>query len=121
MPRFRSRSGNATLSKTFIESKSAAPWKTIPNIRRASVSSRPSSFGISTPSTRTLPRSGRRRPMTCFMSTVFPEPEPPRTTNVVPFSTLRADALQHLVRAEGLPHVLDLDHRPPPVVSRVKA
>ncbi len=27
--------------------------------------------------------------MTCFMSTVLPEPDPPSTTKVVPFSTVQ--------------------------------
>ena len=73
-------SGKATLSNTVIESKSAAPWKTIPKSCRASVSAFPSRAEISCPPTITEPRSGLKRPMTCFMSTVLPEPEPPRTT-----------------------------------------
>ena len=82
-------SGKATFSYTVIESKSAAPWNTIPNIWRASVRSFPSSAEISFPPTVTAPRSGFRSPMTCFMSTVFPEPEPPSTTKVVPFGMER--------------------------------
>ena len=73
-----------------MESKRAAPWNTIPNRCRASVSSFPSSLEISSPSTRTAPRSGFSRPMTCFMSTVFPEPEPPSTTKVSP-STIESE------------------------------
>ena len=52
----------------------------MPKTPRASVSAFPVSAEISTPSTWTVPRSGLKRPMTCFMSTVLPEPEPPSTT-----------------------------------------
>src|SRR5881392_1851386 len=43
----------------------------------------------SSPSTRTRPLSGLKRPMMCFMRTVLPLPEPPRTTVVVPAAILR--------------------------------
>ena len=80
MRRSRSRTGNATLSKTVIESNRAAPWNTIPKTRRASVSARPPSAEISMPSTWTVPLSGLRSPMTCLRSTVLPDPDAPRTT-----------------------------------------
>ena len=44
---------------------------------------------MSSPSTMTLPRSGLSRPIMCFISTVLPEPEPPRMTQVVPSSMSR--------------------------------
>ncbi len=44
---------------------------------------------MSSPSTSTWPLSGRRSPIMCFISTVFPEPDGPRITRVLPVRIIR--------------------------------
>src|SRR5512134_3060406 len=87
---FSRRRAKATLSPTSRESKSAEPWKSIPNLRRTRTSSRSSILVTSSPSIRISPESGRSRPTTHLISTDFPVPLPPMTTVFLPFGTARS-------------------------------
>src|SRR5262249_10325938 len=85
-----STSGNATLSSTVSESNNADVWNTMPNFLRNSARRVGSSDWTSMPSTHTFPSVGRRRPMTCLMSTLWPGPDPPMTTLTLPRSKSRS-------------------------------
>ena len=89
-----SRSGKATLSKTFIESNSAPPWKSMAMRRRKGKSSRSSRAVSSVPSNVTLPASGCSSPLSCRRVTLLPEPERPRITRHSPrwMSKLRSSS-----------------------------
>ena len=90
-------------STTFIESKSAAYWNTMPNfrrrrahLRRRRTARRPRRRP------RSAPLSGLSSPMRCFISTDFPCPDPPMMMFVWPRSMSRSMPAQHVLRAEGL-------------------
>src|SRR4051794_16380254 len=77
------RSGNATLSKRFIEPNSAPSWKRTPNFLRMSNSSLSCMFGTDSPWTRMSPSSGYSRPTMCLMHTDFPVPDGPRIIEIL--------------------------------------
>src|SRR3990167_5934957 len=84
-----SRNGKPTFSSTVIESKSAAPWNSMPNFMRSLSSDWPESWVTSTPSMDTEPSSGFMSPMMCLRSTDFPQPERPMITIVCPVGTVK--------------------------------
>ena len=77
-----SRSGNATLSSTFSESRSAAYWNTIPNFCRTRFIWYSLSRPMSSPSTQMCPVLGFSRPISIRRRVVLPAPEPPMITAV---------------------------------------
>src|SRR3954447_24509386 len=76
------RSGNATLSKRFIEPNSAPSWNRTPNFLRISNSSSSCMFGTDSPWTRMSPSSGYSRPTMCLMHTDLPVPDGPRIIEI---------------------------------------
>src|SRR3954449_1489652 len=77
------RSGKHTLSKRFIEPKSAPSWKRTPNFLRISNSSSSCMFGTDSPWTRMSPSSGYSRPTMCLMHTDLPVPDGPRIIEIL--------------------------------------
>src|SRR5437868_2590413 len=71
-------------SSTFIESKSAPPWKSIARRRRRGASSSSDSGPTDWPKTQTSPSSGLVRPLMCRRVTLFPVPEGPRMQRTSP-------------------------------------
>ncbi len=78
------RSGNATLSNTFIEPNSAPSWNSRPNFLRISNSSSSGMFGTDSPCTRMSPSSGYSSPTMCLMHTDLPVPDGPRIIDTIP-------------------------------------
>jgi hypothetical protein len=78
------RSGNATLSKMFIEPNSAPSWKRIPKRLRISKSSLIRRLGTDWPWTLMSPSSGNISPIRCLISTLLPVPDGPSTTVIIP-------------------------------------
>src|SRR5262245_24986944 len=85
-----SRKASPTFSPTSMESNRAPPWKSIPMRSLSARSSPSSSLATSMPFTRTVPRSGWRRPTTCLSRTDFPVPLRPITTRHSPLETDRS-------------------------------
>ncbi len=85
-----SRSGSATFSPTVTELKSAEYWKSMPIDFRTRARSSPSRRAMSCPPISILPPRGRRSPIMCLRSVVFPEPEPPRIARISPRRTAKS-------------------------------
>src|SRR5581483_4918780 len=109
-----SRTGKATLSKIVIESSSAAPWNSTPNLRRMSLSSRWRSRVMSLPSTSIAPRSGSSSAFRCFSKTVLPDPLPPMIVVILPVSSSRLTPLSTSWRPKVLckstTRIMKLEH-----------
>src|SRR5579859_1159166 len=83
------RSGKPTFSATVIESNSAAPWNSMPNLCRTRSSSRSFRPQMFSPSINTSPSSGHNNPMICLSRTLFPPPLRPIMATDSPVSTLK--------------------------------
>ena len=82
-----SRRGNAMLSSTVIESKSAAPWNRIPTFSRMAPSCRSFKPIMFSPWIQISPESGSISPMIFFSKTLFPPPLGPIITKISPRCT----------------------------------
>src|SRR5579883_88371 len=80
----------ATFSQTGSESKSAAPWNSMPNFCMSSSRSRAGMPTTSWPSIVIEPRSGSSNPMMHLTRTDLPVPEPPITTTLSRTPTSRS-------------------------------
>src|ERR1044072_856107 len=109
-----SRTGKWTLSKIGIESRSAAPSNSTPNLRRILFNSVWRSLVMSLPSTTMPPRSGNRSAFRCFNRTVFPEPLPPMIVVILPVSSSRLTPLSTSWRPKVLyrstTRIMKLEH-----------
>src|SRR5262245_12687553 len=85
-----SRNGNAMLSSTVIESKSAPLWKSIPTFSRITPSWRSFIPMMFWPWIQISPESGSINPIKCFSKTVLPPPLRPISTSVSPVRISRS-------------------------------
>src|SRR5215211_2193431 len=96
------RSGNAVLSYTFMEPKSAPSWNSTPNFLRISKSSSSAMSGTDSPCTITSPSSGYRSPTMCLMQTDFPVPDGPRIIEIWSFGSPRFRPFRTRLRPNAL-------------------
>src|SRR4051812_17980972 len=80
----------ATFSQTGRLSNSAAPWNSMPNLRRTRSRSEADMPTTSSPSIRIEPPSGSMMPRMHLIITDLPVPEPPITTSDLPLGTSRS-------------------------------
>src|SRR6185437_2324851 len=84
------RSGNATFSNTLKSVSSAEFWNRKPMRSRKSNNARRESFGTSSPSTITLPASGRNCPVMWRSNVVLPVPDGPMIAVMLPRGTSKS-------------------------------